>query len=154
MYRFTETVRIDRPAQAVWALLIDFPNVPSWEDGVLEVRQTSPGEPAVGTTFVARRTFGGRETLIDCRITAWEAEHLVTMELIGGVVRRASVTYAVERTGDGACDVTYSTQGQMRTLLAWATPFIPVIGRRLIRGNLARLAEQLDGAVVTVSPTT
>ena len=154
MYRFTETIRFDRPAAEVWAMLIDFPNVPAWEDGVLEVRQTSPGEPALGTTFVARRRFGPRESRIDCRITAWEAERLVTMELIGGAVRRASVTYAVGPTGASTCDVTYSTEGEMRTLLVWATPFIAVMGRRLIRGNLARLANLLDGAAAAVSPTT
>jgi carbon monoxide dehydrogenase subunit G len=154
MYRFTETVRIDRPAQAVWSMLVDFPNVPAWEDGVLEVRQTSPGAPALGTRFVARRTFGGRASLIDCRITEWEADRLVTMELVGGLVRRASVTYAVEPTGGEACDITYSTDGEMRTLLVWATPLIPVMGRRLIRGNLARLAGLLGGTATVVIPAT
>jgi carbon monoxide dehydrogenase subunit G len=153
MYHFTESVPIDHPAADVWAMLIDFPNVPAWEDGVREVRQTSPGQPALGTTFVARRVFGRRETLIDCQIIGWEADRLVTMELKGGLVRRASVTYAVEPTGLDSCQVTYSTQGEMRTLLVWATPFIPVVGRRLIRGNLATLARLLDQAATDVSAT-
>lgn len=144
MYRLTETVRIDSPAADVWAMLIDFPNVPRWEDGVLEVRQTSPGEPGLGTTFVARRVFGRRETLIDCRIVEWEADRLVTMELKGGLVRRALVTYAVAPAGDRACQVTFSTQGEMRALLAWTTPFIPAMGRRLIRANLATLERLLQ----------
>ena len=137
LYRFTEFVHIDHAAADVWAMLIDFPNVPAWEAGVLEVRQTSSGQPSVGTTFVARRVFGGRETIIDCQIVAWDAGRLVTMELKGGLVRRASVTYAVESMGERSCRVTYSTEGAMRPLLAWATPFIPAAGKRLIRGNLA-----------------
>jgi hypothetical protein len=153
MYHLTESLRIDHSATEVWAMLIDFPNVPAWEDGVLEVRQTSPGQPALGTTFVARRVFGGRETLIDCQIIGWEAGRLVTMELKGGLVRRASVTYAVEPTGLDSCQVTYSTQGEMRTLLVWATPFIPAAGRRLIRGNLATLARLLDRAATEVGTT-
>jgi len=151
VYRFTETLRIDRPAVEVWAMLIDFPNVPAWEDGVLEVRQTSPGRPALGTTFVARRVFGGRETDIDCRIVGWEDDRSVTMELRGGLVRRASVGYSVEPMGDCACLVTYSTEGEMRTLLAWATPFIPAMGRRLIRSNLATLERLLVDAAGDVS---
>ena len=139
MYKLTETVRIESPAANVWAMLIDFPNVPRWEDGVLEVRQTSPGDPGLGTTFVARRVFGRRETLIDCRIVQWEADRLVTMELKGGLVRRALVTYAVAPAGDRASLITYSTEGEMRMLVAWTTPFIPTMGRRLIRANLARL---------------
>jgi carbon monoxide dehydrogenase subunit G len=140
MYHLTESVHIASPADLVWAILIDFPNVPAWEKDVVEVRQTSPGIPSVGTTFVARRLFGGRESLIDCRITDWQDGRSVTMELKGGVVRSASVTYAVEASGADSCDVKYSIDGQMRPLLAWTTPFIPAIGRRLVRSNLADLA--------------
>lgn len=148
MYELAESVRIDRPTSEVWAKLIDFPNVPAWENDVLEVRQTSPGLPAVGTTFVARRLFGGRESLIDCRITGWEDGRSVTMELKGGLVSHASVTYAVEETGADSCQVTYSIEGRMRPLLAWATPFIPAIGRRLVRSNLANLARLAESAPV------
>ena len=148
-----ETVRIGRPAAEVWAMLIDFPNVPDWEAGVLEVRQTSPGQPALGTTFVARRVFGRWEALIDCRILDWEDERPVTMELRGGMVRRASVTYAVEAAGDDACQVTYTTRGEMRSLLAWTTPFIPAQGRKLIHSNLATLERLLaEAAAAEGSP--
>ena len=152
MYRFTEFVLIDHAAADVWAMLIDFPNVPAWEAGVREVRQTSPGQPSLGTTFVARRVFGGRETLIDCRIVAWESDRLVTMELKGGLVRHALVTYIVEPMGEGSCRVTYSTEGVMRSLLAWTTPLIPATGKRLIRGNLATLSGLLDARAVGVHP--
>ena len=145
VYTFTETFGIERPSADVWAILIDFPNVPAWEKDVLEVTQTSLGVPAVGTTFVARRLFGGRESLINCRITAWEDGRSVAMELEGGMVRRASVTYAVEPTDVGSCRVSYSIHGQMRPLLAWTTPLIPTIGRRLVRGNLANLARLAEG---------
>ncbi len=148
VYTLTESVDIDRPSADVWAILIDFPNVPAWEKDVLEVRQTSPGIPALGTTFVARRLFGGRESLIDCRITSWEEDRSVTMELRGGVVRRAVVSYAVEPTGVDSCQVSYSIEGQMRPWLAWTTPFIPAIGRRLVRGNLANLAHLAEGAAI------
>ncbi len=140
MYHLTESIRIASPADRVWAMLVDFPNVPVWEQDVLEVRQTSVGSPTVGTIFVARRRFGGRESLIDCLITGWQDGRSVTMELKGGVIRSASVTYAVAAAGADACDVTYSIDGQMRTLLAWTTPFIPAVGRRLVRSNLANLA--------------
>ena len=148
MYELTESVRIDRPTAEVWAILIDFPNVPAWENDVLEVRQTSPGVPAIGTTCVARRLFGGRATLIDCRITGWEDGRSVTMELKGGLIRHASVTYNVQKVGAASCQVTYSIEGQMRPLLAWATPLIPAIGRRLVRSNLANLTRLAEGAPV------
>jgi hypothetical protein len=36
----------------------------------------------------------------------------------------------------------------MRPLLAWITPLIPVIGRRLVRGNLANLARLAEGGTI------
>lgn len=144
MFELTETVALQRPASDVWAMLIDFPHVPAWEDGVLEVRQTSPGRPAVGTTFVARRVYAGRERDVDCRIIEWQDQQSVTMEILGGPTRRATVRYAVEPTTDRTCRVTYSAQGEMVPWLAWLSPLMPLVGRRLIRSNLATL-ERLIG---------
>ena len=117
VYTLTETVGIDRPSVDVWAILIDFPNAPPGRRTSSKSARRRLARPALGTTFVARRLFGGWET-IDCRITAWQDGCAVTMELQGGVVRRASVTYAVEPTGADSCRVSYSIEGQMRPLLA------------------------------------
>jgi hypothetical protein len=68
------------------------------------------------------------------------------MEILGGPTRRAAVRYAVEPAGDRACRVTYSAQGEMRPLLAWLTPLIPFMGRRLIRSNLAALERLIEDA--------
>lgn len=158
MFHLTEAIRIERPAAEAWAMLIDFPNVPRWESGVLEVRQTSPGEPAVGTTLIARRVYGGRETNVYCRILDWQADRSVTMEILGGPTRRAVASYAVESIGDDACRVTYTVDGEMRRGLGWLTPVIPRMGRRLVRTNLVGLGRRLDeaataaGRVAEVSP--
>jgi carbon monoxide dehydrogenase subunit G len=146
LFRLTETVHIDRPTAEVWSLLTDFPRVPAWERDVLEVRQTSPGPPGVGTTLAARRVYGGRETIVDCRILEWQADRSVTMEIVGGPTRRTSATYAIEPIDDHACQVTYSVEGEMRPLLAWLTPVIPAMGRRLVRVNLASLKRLAEGA--------
>ena len=105
-------------------MLIDFPNVPAWEDGVLEVRQTSPGSPALGTTLVARRAYGPWKTNVDCRITDWQEGRSVTMEILGGPTARATACYAVEPLGDDACSVTYSGSGELRPLLVWLSPMV------------------------------
>ena len=145
MFQLTETVGIDRPAADAWSMLTDFPNVPTWEGGVLEVRQTSPGRPGVGTTFVARRVYAGRETVVDCRIVEWLGDRSVTMEIVGGPTRRTVARYAVEPMGDRACQVTYSMKGEMQPLLVWLTPLIPAMGRRLVRANLAALKHLVEG---------
>jgi len=56
--------------------------------------------------------------------------------------------YAVEPTDVDSCRVSYSIESQMRPLLAWITPLIPGIGRRLVRGNLANLARLAEGVTI------
>jgi len=120
MFELDEARSIDRPAAEVWDVLVDFPNVPLWEDGVREVRQTSDGRPTLGTTFVARRVFGGRESMVDCRIIEWEGGRVATMEIIGGPVRRAAARYLVEPTSESACRVEYSINGELQAEIAIA----------------------------------
>ena len=151
MFKLDEARSIDRPAGEVWDVLVDFPNVPLWEDGVLEVRQTSDGRPALGTTFVARRVFGGRESMVDCRIIEWADGRVATMEIIGGPVRRAAARYLVEPTSESACRVEYSINGELQPRLAWLTPLIPLMGRRLVRSNLARLERLVEDRARVVS---
>ena len=141
MFELEEARSIDRPAAEVWAVLVDFPNVPLWEDGVLDVRQTSEGRPALGTTFVARRVFGGRESMVDCRIIEWEEGRVATMEIVGGPVRRAAARYLVDPTSGSSCRVEYSINGELQPRLTWLTPLVPLMGRRLVRSNLRRLEE-------------
>jgi carbon monoxide dehydrogenase subunit G len=137
-------VRIERPTADVWAVLTDFPNVPAWERGVLEVRQTSPGGPGIGTTLMARRAYGAWKTVVECRIVDWEDDHVVTMEIVGGPTRQTFARYAVEPVDDRACLVTYSVKGEMRQGLTWLTPLIPIAGRRLVRANLAALKRLVE----------
>jgi carbon monoxide dehydrogenase subunit G len=152
MFQLTETVTIGRPRADAWAVLTDFPRVPAWERGVLEVRQTSAGAPGVGTTLTARRVYGGRETVVECRIVDWQDGRSVTMEIVGGPTRRTFACYAVEPMGDKACQVTYSVEGEMRPLLRWLTPLIPAAGRRLVRANLGALKRLIEAAATDGTP--
>ena len=131
------------PAYEVWRYLIDFPNVPTWEDGVLEVRQTSEGAPGVGTTLVARRVYAGRESLVDCRIVDWQEGRSVTMVIGGGPVESATISYAVEPAGLDRCVVTYTSGVSLRGPLRLLTPLIRPVGRRLVDANLERLERRI-----------
>jgi len=149
MFQLTESVPIGRPTAEVWAVLVDFPRVPAWEGGVLDVRQTSPGRPGVGTTLAARRVYAGRATAVDCRIVDWQDGRSVTMEIIGGPTRRTFARYAVDPVSDEACLVTYSVEGEMRPPLGWLTPLVSAAGRRPVRTNLGALKRLIEGAVAT-----
>ncbi len=126
------------------SILIDFPNVPSWERGVVEVRQVTSGAPGVGTALVARRVYVGRETLIECHITDWEELLGATMSLRGGPLRHASVRYAIEPAGIDQTVVTYTAEGDLRPALQVLTPLIPAMGRAEAKKNLAMLKRLLE----------
>ena len=153
MFRFSSSILVNRAPADVWSVLIDFPHVPSWEQGVIEVRQTSPGAPSVGTTLVARRVYVGRETLVACRITDWEELRGATMSLRGGPLRHASVRYAVEPAGSEWTVVTYTAEGELHPALQFLTPLMPAMGRAGAKKNLANLPRLLEATGQDVART-
>lgn len=64
MFSFSSSLRIDYPANVIWAYLVAFEQVPLWERGVVEVRQVTPGQPEVGTRITARPIYAGPETVL------------------------------------------------------------------------------------------
>jgi carbon monoxide dehydrogenase subunit G len=60
MNEFEITTLIDRPVDEVFAALLDFAATPDWMPGLIEVRQTSPGPFAAGSTLVYAGAFLGR----------------------------------------------------------------------------------------------
>jgi hypothetical protein len=144
MFAFESSIVVERDSQDVWRWLIDFPRVPLWEQGVLAVRQVSPGPAAVGTILLVRRAYFGRVTEVECRITGWQEQRSVTMALRGGPLRHATVCYAVEPAGDGRAMVTYTGSGELVPALQVLTPLMPALGRATERRNLATLKRLLE----------
>jgi carbon monoxide dehydrogenase subunit G len=144
VFRFSSSILVNRPLADVWRILIDFPQVPSWERGVIAVQRVSPGASSVGTTLLVRRRYAGRETRVECRITDWEELRGATMSLRGGPLRHASVRYAVEPAGSEQTVVTYTAEGELRPALKVLTPLMPAVGRAQARQNLVNLKRLLE----------
>ena len=87
--------------------------------------------------------------MVDCRIIEWADGRVATMEIIGGPVRRAAARYLVEPTSESACRVQYSINGELQSRLGWLTPLVPLMGRRLVRSNLARLERLVEDRAKT-----
>jgi carbon monoxide dehydrogenase subunit G len=151
-FHFSSSIVIQRPLGEVWAFLTDFPRVASWERGILEVRQTSPGPAGLGTTLLVRRVYFGRETQVACQITAWDERQGVTMDLRGGPLRHASVRYAVEPIGSAQSRVTYTGSGELHPVLQILTPLMPALGRSDERKNLAKLKRLLETSMPSTPP--
>jgi carbon monoxide dehydrogenase subunit G len=154
MFRFhlSSSIVIQQPLGEVWAFLIDFPRVASWERGILEVRQTSPGPAGLGTTLLVRRVYFGREAQVACQITAWDERQGVTMDLRGGPLRHASVRYAMEPVGSAQTKVTYTGSGELIPALQMLTPLMPALGRSDEQKNLATLKHLLETSTPSTSP--
>ncbi len=144
MFRFEGSMPMDASVAVIWERLVDFAAIPTWEGGVLEVRQVSVGPPGVGTELVARRVYGGRESTVDCRITEWDDGHAATMSIRGGPILEALVRYAVAAAADGRAMVTYSARGEFRGAWRLLAPLAGVTGRRQVRSNLERLKAQVE----------
>jgi hypothetical protein len=102
--------------------------------------------------LLVRRVYFGRETQVQCRITAWDERQGVTMDLHGGPLRRASVRYAVEPVGSVQTKVTYTGTGELQRRLQLLTPLMPALGRSDERKNLANLKRLLEGSNPSTPP--
>jgi hypothetical protein len=125
VFRFSSSILVNCPLTDVGSVLIDFPRVPSWERGVVEVRQVSPGAPGVGTTLVARRGYAGRETMVACRITDWEELRGATMALRSGPLLHAAVRYAFEPVSSEQTLVTYTRRAHYAWRCRSSRPVCP-----------------------------
>ncbi len=152
VFRFSQALQIDRPADEVWPYLIAFEQVPLWEHGVVEVRQITPGAPAVGTEISARRIYAGRETRLSGSIVAYDDGRSATMSLRGGPLDEALVSYSVEPVDDRHSVVTYSAQGNLIRWLRLLHPILPGVGRGEARKNLAKLKRRIEGGIPPRSP--
>lgn len=72
MARIEESVEIKRPADKVFAYMIDVKTWPRWDSGLLEAEQTSPGQMGIGTTIRADMRAMGRRMALTAKVTEYE----------------------------------------------------------------------------------
>ena len=147
MFSLSQSLQIDRPAAEVWPYLIAFEQVPLWEDGVVEVRQVTPGPPGVGTEIYARRVYAGREAELVGRIVKFEDGRSAAMSLRGGPIDEVVAEYAVEPIDGRRSVVTYRGQGNLIRPLRFLHPILPAAGRNQTRKNLATLKRRIEAGI-------
>jgi uncharacterized protein YndB with AHSA1/START domain len=135
---FRTEVTVDRPADEVWARLVDWERAPRWMPGVDALRAQGPTAPGTRLVFTAR----GKER--SGRIAAVDAGRSLTMRSVQGGVT-ADYTYTCVPRGHATqvgltatCRVTGPTR-----LLA---PVIRAAIRRADSGQLDAFARDVAGA--------
>ena len=136
--RFTNTITIDRPQDAVFAYLADLENLPRWNYAIQETRKVSAGPVAVGSRFQQVRTVPVRreESL---EVIEYDAGRTLTVR---GTLNSlpARLSYVLEPNGRATVltnTVELATRGPL-TLVA------PLAGRQ-VRSAVAANLEVLKG---------
>ena len=88
------SVMIDRPVEEVWKFITDLSKVPTWDTGVLEVKQTSTGPLGVGSTGEFREKM--RNMTISIRITEYDPNRRLSFEHTSGPMKGSIMTESIE----------------------------------------------------------
>ncbi len=126
------SVVVDRPIDEVWAAVIDFFNAPriGRREGLLSIRQTSPGALGLGSTLTERRVILGFETRLEYRITEWDPPHAVSSTMEGRPFRSFVSRFALEGSPQGT-KMWSAIEMELQPALKVLWPIIgPVLTRR------------------------
>ncbi|MEV6864163.1 SRPBCC family protein [Streptosporangium subroseum] len=77
--KFTNTVRIERPAAVVFDYLADLRNLPAWNYAISETRPLTPGPARLGSIYQQHRTLP-RPMSEQLQIIEYERDHLLVLE--------------------------------------------------------------------------
>ncbi|MGH2468082.1 MAG: SRPBCC family protein [Candidatus Limnocylindrales bacterium] len=135
----TRAIRIDAPAEAVWAVLADIPRQPLWMRDLKEVRVTTPGPVRQGSWAVGRIRMFGLPAEDPIEIDAFEpGRHF-------GLVHWGAF--------GGRGDIWLEADGAGRTIVRWREQLAPDFARLGLPVQLGlawRVADPVLAAVLTV----
>lgn len=139
--RFTNTLTIDRPQDAVFAYLADLENLPRWNYAIQQTRKVSSGPVGVGSRYHQVRTVPEhREESLE--VTEYDAGRALT---IRGTLNSlpAELSYALEPDGRATVltnTVDLATRGPLTLVAPLATRQV----RSAVAANLEVLKEILE----------
>lgn len=135
---------IDRPVEDVWKFMVDISNMPKWEDGRAEWKQTSEGPITIGTTFQSSIRFFGRQFVGNLRITEFEPNRKFSVEGLDTFARGTKITYLMHPVEGGKTRLRRITEVELHGLAKLLRPIQAPIVRRtgeLEANNVKRLLE-------------
>jgi carbon monoxide dehydrogenase subunit G len=135
--RITDTISIDRPASAVWAVVADVDSHPRWRPALKEFRQVSEGPLRVGSRIREVLSWRGREIVIADEVTALDPDRRLGVRG-GWKGADFELEFQLEPTGDGTA-VTFDWTLEPKTLLMRLAA--PLLRRTFEKST----AEELEG---------
>ena len=143
------SITIRQPVETVFAFLTDLTNAPRWHQNCLDIKDASPGQVGVGTTFLmVTKALGRRfETRYEC--SQYEPNRRYTVKAIAGPVAGQSTT-TLEAT-DGGTRITVSAELEGSAFFKLAEPLIARQFRRDQTTNLNTLKHLLEASASSSS---
>jgi uncharacterized protein YndB with AHSA1/START domain len=139
--RFTNTVRIDRSPEEVFAYLAQFENIPRWNYAIAETQQLGSGPVGVGSRYRQVRTLPRRaEEFFE--IVAFEPARSLTIRGDIGPFF-GDIDYTLEDS-DGATLLTNTCELRGRGALGVLTPLATGQVRSAVAANLDVLRRLLE----------
>ena len=142
MIKFEKSIIINRPVEEVWKFFGNVENVPKWDRGVLEARQTSEGPIGVGSTAQTRRQLLGWQRIGKLRISEYVPNKIISLQGSLGSMT-AQIRYAFEPV-EGGTRMTGTSEVELGGLWKLITPILtPMLERdgREDMANIKRLIE-------------
>lgn len=138
---FHATTTIDRPADAVWAALTDWPRAADWMPGVdaVSTGTANPSASAVGTELVVRARGKDRTSTI----TALDPGRSLTLTSVQGGVT-ADYAYTVAPTPNGTA-VTLTADVTTRGVWTVFGPLLRAAIKRADGGQLDAFKQTVEG---------
>jgi uncharacterized protein YndB with AHSA1/START domain len=142
----TASVAIARPVEAVFAFMSNYEHDLQWRAGIIEMTQTPPGRPQIGTQTREVARFFGQTTVTPGEVTAYEPDREIAFTgLMSGAIR-VSGRRTVEPMGEDTRFV-YQATVELRGILWLLGPLIAARLRKRVAGDLRRLKERVETTV-------
>jgi len=100
MYKFANSIFINRPVQEVFDFVTNPANNAQWQSGTESAEWTSDGPPGVGSTIKAVANLLGRKIEVELKVTGWDPPNQWSLKNIGGPIP-LEATSKFEAQGDG-----------------------------------------------------
>jgi carbon monoxide dehydrogenase subunit G len=139
--RIELTIDVARPADDVFAHLVDLDRLPEWQESAMESRADEPLAEGV-RIFECRRAMG-REVHSELEVTEFDRPRRLTLKTLKGPVK-FTVDHRLAEA-DGGTRLTVVAEGKAGGLMRLGEPMLARTVEAEMRKDFDRLKEQLEG---------
>ena len=141
MVRIEVTIDVARPAEEVFAHLVDLDRLPEWQESAVESRADEPLAEGV-RIFECRRALG-REVHSELEVTEFDRPRRLMLKTLKGPVR-FTVDHRLAEA-DGGTRLTVVAEGKAGGLMRLGEPMLGRTVETEMRKDFERLKELLEG---------